>query len=310
MNFSRESRNLTARDGTRIAWHTHVDLEHEAGLGERSTLLLTNGLGTSENFWRHVVHVFARDHRVAHWDYRGHGASESSASDDYSIRAHADDLARVTEAAIDHGDGRTAPIHVAFSMGVAVLLELYRARPDLVRAMVLVGGAPDAPYANTLPFRVPGVLRSLRAIVRASAPLATAGAPLFNRIATSPVAYPIVRALGIVQPRAPRHDIDEFARTMAAMDPRAFWLSLHGLLGARGSDVLPTITVPVLVVAASHDTLVPQSQMDALNAALPSPHRAVIEESGHAVLVESGPEVCAAIRLFLRDHGLSTSSAA
>ncbi len=47
-------------------------------------MLLTNGIGTTENFWRHLVAELRRDHRTVHWDYRGHGASERSASGDYS----------------------------------------------------------------------------------------------------------------------------------------------------------------------------------------------------------------------------------
>ena len=89
-------------------------------------MILTNGLSTTDEFWRHVVRALAPQHRVVHWWYRGHGESESAASGDYTIATHADDLVRVSQSA-----AAEPAIHVAFSMGVTVALEAYRRRPDL-----------------------------------------------------------------------------------------------------------------------------------------------------------------------------------
>jgi pimeloyl-ACP methyl ester carboxylesterase len=84
------------------------------------------------------------------------------------------------------------------------------------------------------------------------------------------------------------------------MDPRAFWDTLCELMRARATDVLRTVRVPTLVIAASHDRMIPRSQIEKLSAQLNGPHRIIIENTGHAILLEAGPEVAAAMRLFLR----------
>lgn len=307
MNHRKITRYVTARDGTRIAWHTHLEIgptetnRDERALAERPTLLLTNGIGTTENFWRHLVHVFAREYRVVHWDYRGHGQSERAVGNDYSIPTHADDLLRVTDAVMALSSHPAPPVHLGFSMGVTVLLEAYRRRPERMSSLVLVAGGADAPFSTVWPFRLPGVLPTVRALLAALTPLVPVAAPAVRYLLTSPVAYPAGRALGLLRPRAPREDIDHFLRGLCAMDPRAFWLCLRGLMAAHASDVLPTVKVPTLIVAASHDLLVPMSQMRALRAGIPHAQWVVVHDAGHANLIEAGPEIAAHIRLFLRE---------
>jgi pimeloyl-ACP methyl ester carboxylesterase len=297
----RTTRFVSGRDGTSIAWHAH-DGKPKA-TAPRSTLLLTNGLGTSEGFWRHLVHAFAHDNLVMHWDYRGHGQSAPATTGDYSIRTHADDLARVTEAVLEQTGG-PAPVHVGFSMGVTVALELYRARPDLVGSLILLGGPADAPYASSFPLRLPGVLPLVRKALALLEPMALMGAPAFHALATSRLAYPIARTLRIVEPTAPREDIEGMALALTRMDARAFWSSMVSLMGAHASDVLPTVRVPTLVIGAAHDKFVPKKQIRQLETLLPDARSLMIERAGHGILVEAGPEVAAAIRRFLESRPL------
>jgi acetyltransferase-like isoleucine patch superfamily enzyme len=67
--------------------------------------------------------------------------------------------------------------------------------------------------------------------------------------------------------------------SLTRMDPRAFWDTLCELMSAHASDVLPRVTVPTLVIAASHDMLVPRAQIEALATGLRGPHRTVIEDN-------------------------------
>lgn len=281
---------VLAADGTPLSVHTHGD--------SGPTVLLTNGIGTTSNFWRFLIAELTTDHTVVHWDYRGHGQTPLSTSGDYALRTHADDLARVTRRVMER-DGQP-PVHVAFSMGVAVLLELYRNQPALVRAMGLIAGAPDAPGTGTALFRVPGTLAALRTLLALSTPVVPLAAPLVKAFLRSKLPFPLARMAGVIQPGASRHDIDEFLAGVAAMDPLAYWMTLRGLLGARGSDVLPTVTVPTLIIAAAKDQLMPVAQLEAMRRALPNATFVLIENAGHAGLVEKGPEMAAAVRSLLR----------
>lgn len=261
-------------------------------------MLLTNGIGTTANFWRFLIAELTTDHTVVHWDYRGHGQTPLSASGDYALHTHADDLARVTRRLMER-DGQP-PVHVAFSMGVAVLLELYRNQPALVRAMALIAGAPDAPGTGTGLLRAPGTFAALRAALALSTPVVPLAAPLVKAFLRSRLPFPLARMAGVIQPGASRHDIDEFLAGVAAMDPLAYWKTLRGLLRAKGSDVLPSVTVPTLIVAAAKDQLMPVAQLEAMRRGLPNAKFVLIEQAGHAGLVEKGPEMAAAVRELLR----------
>lgn len=278
---------VEAADGTPITFHTH------GALGG-PVVLLTNGIGTTENFWRFLVDELSTDHTVVHWDYRGHGRTPPSASGDYALSTQADDLARVTRRVM--GQGGRAPVHIAFSMGVAVLLELYRKQPELVRAMALLAGAPDAPGTGTALFRVPGSLAAARAMAALATPVVPLFAPVVKAFLRSRLPYPFARMMGVLQPHAPRQDIDEFLQGVASMDPLAYWRTLRGLLAARGSDVLPTVSVPVLIVAAAQDLLMPLAQVEKMRRGLPHARYVLIDEAGHAGLVEKGPEMARAVR--------------
>lgn len=289
---------LMARDGTRIAYHTHLGAQpSESALGSRPTVLLTNGVGTPENFWRFLVADLVEEHRIIHWSYRGHATSGLAATGDYGLAAHVDDLARVTRAVMARGDGRP-PHQVAFSMGVRVVLELYRRHPELVPSLTLIAGSARAP--GILLLRVPGSASAMRWAMDVGTPLVPVLAPFLRVLLGSRLAVPAGRALGLLRARAPRGDIEAFLEAVSRMDAAAYWKSLRGLLDGDSSDVLPTIRVPTQVVAAANDTLVPLEEVARLHAGIPGARWLRVEDAGHAGLVEAGAEMAAGVRFFLR----------
>ncbi|AUX46610.1 alpha/beta hydrolase [Sorangium cellulosum] len=292
-------RHVVARDGTRIAWHTHQRPGDEERLRDRAPIVLTNGLSTTENFWKHLVSALATTTRLVHWSYRGHGQSETARSGDYAVRTHTDDLLRVTEAVRADGTFAGAPVHIAFSMGVTVLLELYRRRPDLVRAMVLIAGGADHPYASSAAFRIPGTRGVVRGALRTAAPIASRIAPVVRRITASRAIFPLGRAAGVFGPEAPRDELEHFLRAVGTMDPHAYWESLRSLMEARASDVLPHVRVPVLVIAPERDVMALRADLDTLRRLIPGAEWMVVPRTGHAMLLEAGGVVSARIREFL-----------
>lgn len=287
-----EIRFAEAADGTRIAWRAHGDASR-AGC----PVILTNGLSTTRNFWKHLIPALASERRVVEWRYRGHAESEPARSGDYGIATHADDLRRVTEVA--HGGGGAA-IHVAFSMGVTVLLELFRRHPERVGAMVLIGGGADHPYASSRWLRFPGVRRGLSASLAALAPLAPAAAPVASRVSASPLAYAIARRTGTIGPKAPREDVEHFFRAFGEMDLRAYFATLGSLFAAHASDVLPRVRVPALVIAPERDVMALRKDLELLRDGLPGAEWTLVPGTGHALLLEAGDAVVARVQAFLR----------
>jgi pimeloyl-ACP methyl ester carboxylesterase len=285
---------IVARDGTYIAWHAHT-ASRSTGIRKGAPIVLTNGLGTTENFWKPLVAGLVADRDVVHWDYRGHGTSEPAQSGDYAMATLADDLRGVTEAACGRG---TPTVHVGFSMGVTVVLELYRRRPDLVRGLVLIAGGADHPYAASPLFRLPGARSLLRAGLRAASPLVPALAPVVRRALASRLLYPLGRTAGALASEAPREELEHFFRTVGAMDPVAYWTALRALLEAHASDVLRELQVPVLVIAPAKDALAPPRDLEELRA-IPGVEWVDVPGTGHAILLEAGPLVAGHVRDFV-----------
>ncbi len=292
-------RFVSAEDGTTLAWRTHVGSGNDEALRARRAIVLTNGLSTTDNFWSAIVARLGGENRVVHWSYRGHGESESARSKDYTIRAHMTDLARVTEAVGAYGMSELPPVHIAFSMGVTVLLELYRARPELVGGMVLVAGGADHPHASSPLFRMPGMRRVVQGAMRLAAPVVPRAAPLARRVAAAKALFPLSRALGAIGPDAPREEVEHFFRSVGAMDLRAYWESMRSLMEAHASDMLGDVKVPVLIVAPERDVLAARKDLVALRDGIPGAEWVVVPGTTHAMLLEAGPLVAERVRGFV-----------
>jgi pimeloyl-ACP methyl ester carboxylesterase len=296
-------RYVEAADGTRIAWHTHTRERDDAGpLRARVPVVLTNGLSTTPNFWDPLVTELAPDHRVVHWSYRGHFDSESARTHDYSIATHADDLARVTSAVRSQGTFARPPVHVAFSMGVTVALEMVRRRPDLASALILVAGGADAPHAGSAFMRAPGAARAVRAALGAVAPVVPRLSPIASRVARSPAIYTLARATGAIGAAAPRAEVETFFRAVGSMDLEAYWESMRSLMDAHASDVLGRVRVPTLVISPERDLLASVRDLEAMRTAIPGAEWMYLPHTSHALLLEAGTEVARRIRDFIADH--------
>lgn len=313
MPYRRVTRFVTAPDGTRVAYHTHSgDLPEERveqEMASRPPVLLTNGIGTSENFWRYIVANLEQDHRVVHWNYRGHGHSDEARNGDYSVSAQVEDLERVTDQMMTRGNGRP-PHHIAFSMGVRIVLELYRRRPELVPAMTLIAGTPGPIGAWKQSRMARAGLSVMKQAVGAMSPLVPWISPLVRAFLVSPLAYPAGRLTGALRARAPRADLDEFFFSLRRMSPEAYWKTFQGLLEGDAWDVLARVQVPTQIIAAANDQIVPLSDMLHMREVLPQAHWLRVEDAGHAGLVEAGSEIADAVRAFLVDQGLEPAAMA
>jgi pimeloyl-ACP methyl ester carboxylesterase len=292
-------RFVSAEDGTEIAWRTHVGGGNDEALRAKRAIVLTNGLSTTDNFWSAIVAGLGGENRVVHWSYRGHGESQSARSKDYTIRTHVADLARVTEAVRAYGRSELPPVHVAFSMGVTVLLELYRARPELVGGMVLVAGGADHPHASSAFFRVPGMRKVVQGAMRLAAPIVPHASPLARRVAAAKALFPMARAVGAIGKDAPREEVEHFFRTVGAMDLEAYWESMRALMDAHASDMLGEVKVPVLIVAPERDVLAARGDLLALRDGIPGAEWVIVPRTTHAMLLEAGGVVAEKVTGFV-----------
>jgi esterase len=110
----------------------------EWGKPDAPPILLLHGGNQSAHSWDLVSLHLADRYHVFALDQRGHGDSEWSRDQDYSIDARVlDALAFIEDQLLE------APVVIGHSMGGRVTMEMAIAKPDLARGLVLVDVGPE-----------------------------------------------------------------------------------------------------------------------------------------------------------------------
>lgn len=242
----------------------HYTVHGEAG----PAVVLLQGLGLSSRFWFDIPEMLASDpqtpRRVIAIDNRGTGRSEKPWRP-WTMATMADDVDAVLRDA-----GVDAAFIVGISMGGMVAQHVALRHPRRVRGLVLL--------ATTAGFLM-GALPEAKALGRLlTLPLGgpRAGTNLV-RLLLPESKWERAKEIFRDWPKAMREDPTE-PRTFAA---HLFAASTH-LVAPR----LSRIACPAVVVAGSHDMLIPLKNAQVLAARIPQAELEVIEDTGHAVFAE------------------------
>jgi 3-oxoadipate enol-lactonase len=268
----------------------------------RAPILTVHGLASSGQQWGSFAEHYARQRPLLAWEFRGHGghpAPRDPAS--ATIAQFAEDAHAVWQAA------RLPPVIVAgLSFGVQVALELWRRHPATVRALVLICGTAGHPLdrlSSSARVRqaAVGLVRGLAGRPWLARPmLASLRSPRGRRLACE-LAY---ATGGAHREACPQHVLDELFAHVADLDPRVLTEVVASYLAHDAFDVLPTITVPTLLITGDRDQLTPVATAERMQRAIPHSKLVVFPGHSHLVQVEKPREVHAAIDAFLADHAL------
>jgi esterase len=237
--------------------------------GRGAPILCLHGTGSAAWVWEDSLPELARYGRVIAYDRRGHGRSQLPVPyDRSSVAEHADDAAALLEQL-----GAAPAVLVGRSYGGDIAVDLALRRPELVRALVLLEGAPSALSPGAAAWE-----RSLDEFVIEAAALAgsdVAGETLIEALfgTGSWMSFPIdVRRLFTDNGQA---IVAEMRGGGLQVDPAA----------------VAMIEQPALVVAADGSHRVFTEAADALAAALPHARRAQV--GGDHLVDPAGEEVLA-----------------
>jgi pimeloyl-ACP methyl ester carboxylesterase len=264
--------------------------------------MTVHGLVSSVHHWEFFTPHFARTRQVLSWEYRGHGGYPTPADcTTATVAQFADDAVSVWRAS------KLQPAVVAgLSFGVQVALEVWRRAPESVRALVLICGTAGRPLDRIS--RSPAFRARAAAAVRglASRPLLAAPIMAFMR---SKLGIRFAREMayltgGAHRDACPPSILDGLFAHVGALDPRLLGAITAGYLEHDGWDVLPTITVPTLIIAADKDELTPVATSERMHELVPGSELVVFKGHSHLVQVEKPREVHAAIDAFLTRHAL------
>jgi pimeloyl-ACP methyl ester carboxylesterase len=277
-----------APDGTRLFYGTR---------GRGAPVLLLDGIGCDGWAWNHIQPHLSATHRVVHTHFRGHGRS-GAPGDPEAIDVHtlAEDAIAVVNAA-----GLDSFAIIGHSMGTQVALEIYRRIPSRVRALILICGSfgrithtfhGNDMLSRALP-RLIEQVRKRRGLARA----------LWGRLPPQ-LSWRIAGWLGEIDggSLAPG-DFAQYVEHLSDIDLDLYLTMLQAAGEHSAQDVLATITVPTLVIAAERDTFTPAPIVRAVAEGIEGARYVELAGATHAAPVERSEAINQQLDAFFDSSG-------
>jgi pimeloyl-ACP methyl ester carboxylesterase len=244
--------------------------------GDGPPLVLLHGGMSDRREWSRQLEGLSDRFTVVAWDAPGCGAS-SDPPETLRMADYADTLAGLIEAL-----GLERPHVIGLSWGSTLALELYRRRPEIPRSLVLT--AAYAGWAGSLPPEevAERLERLLEQVERPAREWAREYVPT------------------LLTERAPAEMAAELEAIMAGSRAAGLRPMLRAMAGADLREVLPTISVPTLLLYGDEDARSPRDDAERMHAAIPGSTLVVLPEVGHLANVEAPEAFNDAVRAFLR----------
>jgi len=269
-------------------------------------MLLSNGLGGTVAAFGHLVNYFGERFRFVSWDYRGLYKSRLPQE---SGRLDVADHARDADALLRHLEVDQAVV-LGWSMGAQVNFELYRLRPELFRALVVINGTYARPFDNALDSRFKLVGNFLPGVAAFAGKNAHRWIPMMRWMVSQPRFMQLFKTVGLAAESLDEPLFRELASDYTSLDFNVYIELIKRLGEHSAEDVLPTIKTPTLILAGARDLFTPPAVSERLQRKIPGSELLVIRGGTHYVPVEFPELVNLRIEKFLRDHGLLRARAA
>lgn len=254
----------------------------ERGRGDEALLLL-HGIGGCADVWEPQLDVFSARYRVIAWYMPGYGGS--APLPDMSFPALADALEMLLDAL------QPKRVHlVGHSMGGMVALEFLRHRAAKLASVCLYATNPGIAQPETPEAREAARDRAEEFFRRRVGPI-DAGMSMREMAET-------------LLDRLLAPNASKFARTAAvesvsAVPPEVYRSAIRCFLSFDGTDVVPAIALPTLVIAGGEDVTMPPSIVEAMARQISGARYEVIPRVGHLANLEDPPAFNRVLKDFL-----------
>jgi len=243
--------------------------------GAGPALCLLHGIGSQSGSWAPQLDALGARYRVIAWDAPGYGRSDALASPAPVAADYAASLDALWDAL-----GLDRAVVVASSLG-ALIAGAFAARwPARVAGLVLLN--PAGGYG-----RADSADREAKLAVR-----------LDRLAALGPAGMARELAPGMLSPAAPAAARALAAWSTARLRPDGYAQAARMLAGGSLADDAARYDGPVLVVAASGDTITPPAECEALAAAFPHGAFRLLEGPGHLAYLDVPDTVNALVAEF------------
>lgn len=255
--------------------HRGISLYYEVS-GNGLPVVLTHSFFCDGTLFRHQVAALEKTHRVINIDLRGHGRSGPSETP-FTIYDLADDVAAVLDA-----EGVASAVWMGLSIGGFLSLRAALARPERVRALILLDtdAGPESAWKKLKYQVLKFGLKHLgpRAILPALLPFMLGRTTLRER--------PAIRG--------------EYERKFLDMRVDSIRPGVDAIT-AR-DDLLPRLSqirVPTLVIVGEEDQPLPVWKSRRIADAIPGTELEIVPRAGHLASVENPEPVTEAVIGFL-----------
>jgi 3-oxoadipate enol-lactonase len=233
-------------------------------------LIFVHGVGSTAAIWDAQLRAFCEKFRCAAVELRGNGAPPDPDPSLITRAGFADDVLTVADAL-----GAERFVLVGCSLGGVVAFELWKRVPERFEAMVILGSFARYPNAQSY-------ADGIAAAVRAAGDMRT-----FAQQRAAKLGLPPAR-------------LNETIEQMACKSTASYLAATQATWTGDYRDVLPTVTVPVLVAYGENDAIAPRALSEEIAAGIPGAKIAAVENAGHVANADSPSAFNALLRDFLR----------
>ncbi len=266
--------------------------------GEGPPLLFCYGLVCSKLHWSYQIEHFAKSHTVIWFDYRGHHASFMPTDlSTLTISSFGKDAACL----LDELQIEQATV-IGHSMGVNVVLELYKYSPHRVRAMVLSNGSARNPMetffgSNLLQYIVPAVAQAHK-----YAPLIAQ--KFWKNQGDSFLTHKIIEWAGFSPGLAKESDIKTYIQQFSSMELALTLALMKDYENYNALTWMHNIKVPTLLIAGENDKVIPKAAQELMHQIIPSSELALVRNGSHCPQMDIPQLVNMILERFLSKHKL------
>ena len=280
-------------DGVRLAVY-----ERPTDRPDAPTLFLVNGLGGNLITWRHQIARLGPYYRIITWDYRGLYASaltpaQKSAGVALDVPRHAQDAIAI----LDHFEVERA-VFVGWSMGVQLNFELAQIVADRIIGMIQIAGSYGRSLATTW-FGKPGE-RLIMPAMGVFKHIVANGGRIIDKAIASGLLLGAARRLGVVAPSIDMAVTRELVAAYVKLDFDVYNKILATLGDHDAEAALPTLDVPVLVLAGDRDPMTPAWLSRRMADEIPDAELVIVPGGSHYVPIEFPARVNEALVDWLR----------
>lgn len=260
--------------------------------GEGKPIFLVHGFGSKKESWMAQFDPLSEYFKVIRYDCRGSGKSERP-NQPYSMELFTDDLKGLMEFL-----NIERAFLIGFSLGGTILQNFALKYPDKVDKLILISSIAKIPEGGGSEAYIKSRLDGLE-LLKKDPEAAFWNSTLLGfdfKFRKKMVNEPKRKFYGLWSPE----DLMEYFRTNPPT-PQDIKNLAHALKTQNTFDRLHEIKHKTLILAASHDRLVPKSVMLEIHERMPNSLFKVIDKAGHEYLKSKAPEVNKIIIEFLNN---------